>query len=311
MEVQAGVLASERLFVLIRDSYQLLISSKKFKDIRFGDKIEILRHIEQQLEPERSLSDFLEKADLKDKTSEINEKLLWGNILIHSSREVTTGGSKLGGLPDLPASMNWPSHPSGKALTFIGQLDLSEVPLRHGLPGDGVLYFFSALGWREEEDADPDIPWEEFDTQKGWNSISIGHQPLAANVKAPPSLREHEILKCVAVDFEKILTLPPPETLEWNEHEVDRYQWQVYFPFIEVQSYLSGTPNRHILLGHPNYIQNKSEPPSASTTLLFQLASDEAMETCFGDGGNLYFFVNPKGIPTAEFDSVYVDYQCG
>ena len=52
------------------------------------------------------------------------------------------GASRLGGLPDLPAGMAWPERDGG-LLTFIGQINLGEVPrLPTPLPENGILYFF-------------------------------------------------------------------------------------------------------------------------------------------------------------------------
>jgi uncharacterized protein (TIGR02996 family) len=73
---------------------------------------------------------------------------------------IAVGGSKLGGLPDLPANVEWPKW-SGGRLGFVGQFDLSELALTQAtreLPDDGVLSFFSF--------ADPDgFPRELGDTR--------------------------------------------------------------------------------------------------------------------------------------------------
>jgi uncharacterized protein YwqG len=55
------------------------------------------------------------------------------------------GTSRLGGLPDLPAARPWPEH-EGQLLTFIGQIDLAEVPrLPVPLPERGLLSFFLGI----------------------------------------------------------------------------------------------------------------------------------------------------------------------
>src|SRR5215831_12306036 len=51
------------------------------------------------------------------------------------------GVSKLGGLPDLPASIAWPDR-EGAALAFLGQISLREIPSPSSLPQDGVVSFF-------------------------------------------------------------------------------------------------------------------------------------------------------------------------
>lgn len=58
-----------------------------------------------------------------------------------------SGTSRLGGLPDLPPGVVWPRREGG-LLTFIGQVNLAEVP-RLGvplpLPTGGMLYFFLGI----------------------------------------------------------------------------------------------------------------------------------------------------------------------
>ncbi len=54
------------------------------------------------------------------------------------------GGSRLGGTPDLPDSISWPTH-NGKKIPFIAQVDLGSTPDYEGkpVPNDGWLYVFA------------------------------------------------------------------------------------------------------------------------------------------------------------------------
>lgn len=64
------------------------------------------------------------------------------------------GGTRFGGLPDLPPDALWPSSPDG-AWTFYAQIDLADIGRGSGLsclPEKGLLSFFS--GWVEGA-ADP------------------------------------------------------------------------------------------------------------------------------------------------------------
>lgn len=54
------------------------------------------------------------------------------------------GNSRIGGVPDVPANFSWPQRADGKYLSFVMQLDLSELPALpfKGLPCAGRLYVF-------------------------------------------------------------------------------------------------------------------------------------------------------------------------
>jgi len=54
---------------------------------------------------------------------------------------ISVGESKLGGLPDLPSGLTWPDWETGY-LTFVAQVNLSELPASDLLPNLGVLSFF-------------------------------------------------------------------------------------------------------------------------------------------------------------------------
>jgi hypothetical protein len=57
------------------------------------------------------------------------------------------GASRLGGVPDLPPGVAWPTW-EGRKLPFLAQIDLTAVPARRGalLPSQGWLYAFGLFG---------------------------------------------------------------------------------------------------------------------------------------------------------------------
>jgi hypothetical protein len=69
---------------------------------------------------------------------------------------VPMGGSRIGGLPDLPREIEWPTH-QGKKLPFLAQINLSELagPGNRLLPGDGWLYAFGLFDNDPGHDPDP------------------------------------------------------------------------------------------------------------------------------------------------------------
>lgn len=60
-----------------------------------------------------------------------------------------TGESRIGGMPDLPDSVPWPTEPSGvRKLSFLLQIDFAELPTFAGspFPRRGMLYLFAGEG---------------------------------------------------------------------------------------------------------------------------------------------------------------------
>lgn len=61
--------------------------------------------------------------------------------------------SHLGGLPNLPATLAWPSY-NDKPLVLLAQIDLSELPDSGGLawlPSTGILFYFAGHSDQSEE----------------------------------------------------------------------------------------------------------------------------------------------------------------
>lgn len=63
------------------------------------------------------------------------------------SSSIEVGGTKIGGLPDLPDSVEWPFCRQ-QPLSFFGQVNLTDVAaFGLGLPVDGLLSFFFVSDW--------------------------------------------------------------------------------------------------------------------------------------------------------------------
>ena len=62
------------------------------------------------------------------------------------NENVASGQSKLGGLPHLPQSIQWPGR-NGIPFAFAAQINLAEIGLniQHPLPESGILYFFFSV----------------------------------------------------------------------------------------------------------------------------------------------------------------------
>jgi uncharacterized protein YwqG len=120
-----------------------------------------------------------------------------------SSESLPIGISRLGGLPDLPNDIAWPSW-QGKPQSFIAQISLSEIPVfrdRNLLPESGLLFFFydstqSASG--------------TFGAERGSFAVSYSTHSGSARRPGdiPPGLDRNAIFKPARLSFTMGVTEP-------------------------------------------------------------------------------------------------------
>jgi hypothetical protein len=130
---------------------------------------------------------------------------------------IAPGASKLGGHPDLPPGVAWPTW--HEPLAFLGQINLAEVAPhdREGaLPAQGLLSFFYqtdmeplyaerlALGERASPAA-----YARFDESPGWRVLyHIGDPATFVRHKFPPALNPRVHFPACAARFAAEVTLP-------------------------------------------------------------------------------------------------------
>ena len=130
---------------------------------------------------------------------------------------IAPGASKLGGHPDLPPGVAWPTW--HEPLAFLGQINLAEVAPhdREGaLPAQGLLSFFYqtdmeplyaerlALGERASPAA-----YARFDESPGWRVLYHASDPATfARHKFPPALNPRVHFPACAARFAAEVTLP-------------------------------------------------------------------------------------------------------
>lgn len=117
------------------------------------------------------------------------------------------GASRIGGAPDLPADVEWPTTDNGQPLPFIAQIRLADIATldqEGDLPHDGLLSFFYAVndaggGLRIEDDA---TAWCVLWTRD--DAAPLARRPSPAALAEAPDGR----FPACAVAFAHRLTLP-------------------------------------------------------------------------------------------------------
>ena len=241
--------------------------------------------------------------------------------------ECTPGVSKMGGCPDLPAGMEWPRKPDGTALSFIAQINFSEVhpfDLDGKLPEQGMLWFFYDC-------SDEGMPWG-FDPAdaEGWRVIYAG--------KAEPEpAQEPEDLEVsfseARISFETRIDLPSTESDLCIDLDLPDEEMDDYFDWMEERE---GECNK--LLGHSDNIQDGMELECEIVTggiscgdpsgyekakalgldknvsrwnLLMQVESNEDLGMMWGDMGRLYLWITDEDLKARRFEKSWLILQCG
>ncbi|WP_342719112.1 YwqG family protein [Bacillus paramycoides] len=204
---------------------------------------------------------------------------------------VAIGSSKMGGVPDLPATFEYPTH-KGNPLQFIAQFnlnDLQNVGIDHDLPGTGMLYFFSVENYFEE-DVNP--------TEAG--------RVLYYDVPVEQLRRADELQtnynQC-ATTFE--LTYKLPELFIEDEDDSDRFLQLL-------EELIPDNYDNHQIFGEPFSVQDEVLYETGQymgidpqqMTLLFQIDSDtKNCNMMWGDLGMLYFCIGNEDLKNRRFEN--------
>lgn len=204
---------------------------------------------------------------------------------------IAIGSSKMGGVPDLPDSFEYPMY-KGNPLQFIAQLnlnDLQNVGMDHNLPKTGMLYFFSIENYFEE-DVNP--------TEAGrvlYYDIPVEQLRRADETQA-------KYTQC-AITFE--LTYKLPELFIEDEADSDRFLQLL-------EELIPDNYDNHQMFGEPFSVQDEVfyeigkymgiDPQHM--TLLFQIDSDTKNgNMMWGDLGMLYFCIGNEDLKNRRFEN--------
>jgi uncharacterized protein YwqG len=277
---------------------------------------------------EADLDEALTESPLSDASEAIRALAVpqWYAAIKPAAGESPIGASKVGGLPDLPAELAWPSWRNGP-LDFLAQVNLADIAgAENDLPSEGLLSFFY--------DADAQ-PW-------GFEPGDLGG---AAVVYSTGSLVRRdgegagEPFPERSMRFELGIGLPTVEGGGLDQLGPDEDTADAYAELLEE---LYGEPGQDgssgtWLLGCPCEVQGEMSEECALVTgglstgtpdahhdprsaplreqahdwrLLFQLASIEDAGMMWGDMGFLYFWIRKQDLEAHDFSATWTILQC-
>ena len=223
-------------------------------------------------------------------------------VIGEPSEEPTT---RLGGFPNMPSEIPWPTRRSGDPLSFLAQIDLVRLPVCEELPlpRTGSLFFFCDAEYLPDPDDQQDV---SDGSRVIYCSTALpDHGPRTA----PPGLGREYIFNGLSLNPTLDLTAPAQDvweirSLNLNDAESDAY--------CDLFTQVSTDGSRvHRIGGYPNQIQYHKLEPDDDWRLLLQLDSEDAAGMMWGDVGKLYFTIRESDLQTSIFENVSLNWQCG
>lgn len=253
-------------------------------------------------------------ADLLDDLQRFVKNVIY--IKSETDRDVCLCASKIGGNPDLPADFRWYRNDDGIPLTFVMQINCSEIhscDKDNILTGNGMLYFFYDFEnnpWDSEDGGyavyyyDGDIselkPTAFPDSESSFGYYAEENCKLA---ETPVSFFAESDLP----DYEDYLNMNGGEC-NAIQYESAKYKILGYDSIAYSEDYFK-------IGGYSNIIQNSVvEEMGDDYIQLFQFSTYECNgDGCgfeFGDGGNLYLYISKNDLAEKHFDNVRLSLQC-
>ena len=125
----------------------------------------------------------------------------------------------------------------------------------------------------------------------GHPQVSFREHKRSAELFA--GLAMHQLIANMYLDPDRRPLLPPDIVAEYEPH------WRVLY---------SNRPHR--IGGYHDGLQSDAVIGPAKDLLLFQIASDDAMQWMWGDGGAYYFWIRPKHLKSRDFSGVEMWLEC-
>jgi uncharacterized protein YwqG len=278
----------------------------------------------------KELREALAKEGLDPKFADVIESqaqpCLRFDAIPTGESELPPGCSKLGGSPDLPRGVSWPSDDE-RLLDFLCQIDLQDLkpyPFCKVLPSEGHLYFFLNAG-KQPEGFDP------YDT-RNWQVIFHPgpSDELENRVRPTLGLNQAHYKPC-RITFHQALSPGwheiPLEAWHLNDDQIDEFRHFIErLPEHKAHQVL-GRPGRIMDLEYPMQLEcqfmslglfvgkdgkfidearaKEVEPGAANWRLLLQLDSDSGAgmdwEDCM-----VSFWIRAKDIQTRKFSEAWM-----
>lgn len=234
---------------------------------------------------------------------------------------------RLGGRPNMPKEVKWPTWLDGQPLSFVAQFDLAILPKLQELPlpGKGSLFFFY--------DA-VNQPWGYDPKEAGCCKVIYCPSRLSENSPRRPhvDLDEEARFKPIALTASVETSLPSTNDTLFRELHITQQEFDTYLKLVdplrspvyrigghanEIQGDVrlqAQLVSNGIDCGDSNgYVQGRKKGLNAGASdwrLLLQVDSEERTGMYWGESGRIYFLIRHEDLRHRRFDKVWLILQC-
>lgn len=204
--------------------------------------------------------------------------------LVRSTLPPARAGSKLGGAPDLPEEVRWPTHGEG-SYRFAGQINFGELgPQRVGLPASGLLSLFVA------DDEDQSVSWQE---EQYVRAFFFTDTSELVRRESPTSPSEPQGFAVRFADPAVDLPREGTQRSDWPDGLAEPLVewWRERQP--RFVAYLLGYPAVSTLAYDPT--------PGPEWTSLLTLSSNDELGWSWHDGAYLHVFIERARLAQSDF----------
>jgi uncharacterized protein YwqG len=264
-------------------------------------------------------------VSIVQRTEEINKRMERAGLsrigpavlkLLRPSIRLMVGGqseqpvTRLGGTPNMPADIAWPTRRSGDPHSFLAQIDLAGLEICDGLPlpGSGSLFFFCDAEYLPEGSDPRDVS----------DGIKVVYSPTSLSDNGlrtpPPGLNKEYVFKGFSLKPMLDLTAPAKDVWEIERLRLSDAESDAYSEIFGQVCTSDGSVHR--IGGHPNLVQYRQLEGTGDTgasdwRLLLQLDSENDAGMMWGDLGRLYFMIREQDLRSLSFGKAWLDWQCG
>lgn len=227
------------------------------------------------------------------------------NLTKVKDSSIKVGTSKVGGLPDLPDEMEWPTTSKTDELVFIAQINFQEInkykSVAEHLPKEGLVSFFFASKKSE--------CWRHTSQPFCFKVIYNTNSKLSRRKNDSKEERKYKTYPSCKMEFEEAYSLPL-----WNYKYIDQYKSEAedcaygagafMLAYMDIRN--AYDEHRTKIFGYANEIQGEMRAEDEEWMLLFQLDSEKEALMQWNDSGHLFFWIKKTDLAALNFDNMEI-----